>query len=88
MTADPSFNLIGVVYPYVARRLLTDPSPRLRKALHEFVIDDGGLPRWDLIDTLLRDASLLGGGVAAVSVGGNSATGALLYAYTISVPFT
>ncbi|KAG5179566.1 ABC1 family-domain-containing protein, partial [Tribonema minus] len=55
MTADASFNLVGAVYPYVARRLLTDPSPRLRRALQEFVIDDSGLPRWDVIDTLLHD---------------------------------
>ena len=28
--ADPQYKLLGKAYPYVARRLLTDPSPQLR----------------------------------------------------------
>jgi hypothetical protein len=58
MTADPTFNLLGAVYPYVAHRLLTDPSSRLRRALYDFVVDEQGMPRWELIDTLLQDANL------------------------------
>lgn len=30
---NPSFNLVDAAYPYIARRLLTDPAPRLREAL-------------------------------------------------------
>lgn len=46
MTADPGFNLISVVYPYVCRRLLSDPSPTLRAALGDLVVAEDGLIRW------------------------------------------
>ncbi len=28
--ADPNYKLIAAAYPYMARRLLTDPAPELR----------------------------------------------------------
>lgn len=46
MTADPGFNLISVVYPYVCRRLLTDPSPSLRAALKDLIVAEDGSVRW------------------------------------------
>lgn len=46
MTADPGFNLISVVYPYVCRRLLTDPSPSLRAALKDLIVADDGTVQW------------------------------------------
>lgn len=30
LTADPEYKLIAAAYPYMARRLLTDPAPELR----------------------------------------------------------
>lgn len=30
LTADPNYKLIAAAYPYMARRLLTDPAPELR----------------------------------------------------------
>lgn len=30
LTADPNYKLIARAYPYMARRLLTDPAPELR----------------------------------------------------------
>lgn len=46
MTADPGFNLISVVYPYVCRRLLTDPSPSLRAALKDLIVAEDGSVQW------------------------------------------
>lgn len=30
LSADPNYKLLGRAYPYMARRLLTDPAPQLR----------------------------------------------------------
>lgn len=30
LTADPNYKLLAKAYPYMARRLLTDPAPELR----------------------------------------------------------
>ena len=30
LSADPQYKLLGKAYPYMARRLLTDPAPELR----------------------------------------------------------
>ena len=30
LTADPQYKLLAKAYPYMARRLLTDPAPELR----------------------------------------------------------
>lgn len=46
MTADPGFSLISAVYPYVCRRLLSDPSPPLRGALEDFIVAHDGAVRW------------------------------------------
>lgn len=32
LTADPQYKLLAKAYPYMARRLLTDPAPELRWA--------------------------------------------------------
>jgi hypothetical protein len=34
---NPDFALVDEAYPYISRRLLTDPSPRLREALRYMV---------------------------------------------------
>lgn len=46
MTADPGFNLISVVYPYVCRRLLSDPNPSLLAALEELAVAQDGSVQW------------------------------------------
>lgn len=33
LQADPNYKLLGKCYPYIAKRLLTDPAPELRFAL-------------------------------------------------------
>ena len=35
--ADPQFSILSACYPYLARRLLTDPSPRTQKALEDML---------------------------------------------------
>jgi predicted unusual protein kinase regulating ubiquinone biosynthesis (AarF/ABC1/UbiB family) len=38
LSADPGYKLLARAYPYMARRLLTDPAPQLRGAFEELVI--------------------------------------------------
>lgn len=52
---DPDFNVLSKAYPYVAKRLLTDPSPRLRTALRDLLFKEGGF-RWNRLENLLRNA--------------------------------
>lgn len=52
---DPSFKVLGVAYPYVAGRLLTDPSPQLRESLKELLFNQGEF-RWNRLENLLRNA--------------------------------
>lgn len=55
LNADPTFSILGVVYPYVVRRILTDTSPRFRSALGSVVIDSYGRLKWGRISQLLQD---------------------------------
>ncbi|GJQ12805.1 hypothetical protein GpartN1_g4596.t1 [Galdieria partita] len=56
-TADTSFDVKDLVYPYVVSRLLYDPAPQLHRALENYIIDrESGSPRWDRIDNILHDA--------------------------------
>jgi len=54
--ADPKYNLLGAAYPYMARRLLTDPAPQLRSSLEDMVLKDGRL-RWARLENLFREGS-------------------------------
>lgn len=65
MTADPGFNLISVVYPYVCRRLLTDPSPSLRAALKDLIVAEDGSVQWEVLEALMSDSNFLHQRVAA-----------------------
>lgn len=56
LSADPAYNLLGAAYPYVARRLLTDPAPQLRSSLEDLVLKDGRL-RWARLENLFREGS-------------------------------
>ncbi|MBE9063368.1 AarF/ABC1/UbiB kinase family protein [cf. Phormidesmis sp. LEGE 11477] len=55
ITVDPSFKVLSKAYPYVARRLLTDPAPQLRTSLQELLFRDGSF-RWNRLENLLRNA--------------------------------
>jgi predicted unusual protein kinase regulating ubiquinone biosynthesis (AarF/ABC1/UbiB family) len=52
---DPNFKVLSKAYPYIAKRLLTDPSPQLRSSLQELLFKDGSF-RWNRLENLLRNA--------------------------------
>lgn len=55
LSLTPNFKIVEVAYPYVARRLLTGESPRLRQRLVE-VLFKGGQFQWHRLENLLRIA--------------------------------
>ncbi len=55
ITVDPDFKVLSKAYPYVARRLLTDPAPQLRTSLQELLFREGSF-RWNRLENLLRNA--------------------------------
>jgi len=53
LVGNPNFAIIDEAYPYIARRLMTDPSPRLKAALRYMVYGrDGVFEAENLIDLL------------------------------------
>jgi hypothetical protein len=52
---EPDFKVLSKAYPYVAKRLLTDPSPELRNSLKGLLFKDGSF-RWNRLENLLRNA--------------------------------
>jgi predicted unusual protein kinase regulating ubiquinone biosynthesis (AarF/ABC1/UbiB family) len=52
---DPGFKVLSKAYPYVAKRLLTDPAPQLRESLKDLLFKDGSF-RWNRLENLLRNA--------------------------------
>lgn len=55
LVGNPQFAIIDEAYPYLAKRLLTDGSPRMRKALRYMIYGDGASESFDverLIDLL------------------------------------
>ena len=55
ISVDPDFKVLSKAYPYVAKRLLTDPAPELRQSLQELLFKDGDF-RWNRLENLLRNA--------------------------------
>ncbi|MEO1622430.1 MAG: AarF/ABC1/UbiB kinase family protein [Cyanobacteria bacterium J06632_3] len=55
ITVDPDFKVLSKAYPYVARRLLTDPAPQLRTSLQQLLFQDGSF-RWNRLENLLKNA--------------------------------
>jgi predicted unusual protein kinase regulating ubiquinone biosynthesis (AarF/ABC1/UbiB family) len=55
INVDPDFKVLGEAYPYIAKRLLTDPSPELRNSLKELLFKDESF-RWNRLEGLLRNA--------------------------------
>jgi predicted unusual protein kinase regulating ubiquinone biosynthesis (AarF/ABC1/UbiB family) len=55
INVDPNFKVLSKAYPYVAKRLLTDPSPELRSSLRDLLFKDGEF-RWNRLENLLKNA--------------------------------
>ncbi|MBW4522449.1 MAG: AarF/ABC1/UbiB kinase family protein [Scytolyngbya sp. HA4215-MV1] len=55
INVDPNFKVLSKAYPYIAKRLLTDPSPELRTSLRDLLFKDGNF-RWNRLENLLRNA--------------------------------
>ncbi|URR34772.1 AarF/ABC1/UbiB kinase family protein [Thermosynechococcus sp. HN-54] len=55
MGVDPNFKVLSAAYPYIAKRLLTDPAPELRTSLANLLLKDGQF-RWTRLENLLRNA--------------------------------
>jgi predicted unusual protein kinase regulating ubiquinone biosynthesis (AarF/ABC1/UbiB family) len=55
ISVDPTFKVLAKAYPYVAKRLLTDPAPDLRNSLKELLFKDGSF-RWNRLENLLNNA--------------------------------
>jgi aarF domain-containing kinase len=53
---DKDFRIISDAYPYIASRLLTDPSAELQAALEQLLFKDGQ-PRWERLRSLLKEAA-------------------------------
>jgi len=52
---DPNFKVLSKAYPYIAKRLLTDPAPELRSSLKDLLFKDGSF-RWNRLENLLKNA--------------------------------
>ncbi|HEY9846969.1 MAG TPA: AarF/ABC1/UbiB kinase family protein, partial [Candidatus Caenarcaniphilales bacterium] len=50
---DPNFKVLSAAYPYVAKRILTDPAPELRASLSNLLFKDDRF-RWNRLENLLR----------------------------------
>jgi predicted unusual protein kinase regulating ubiquinone biosynthesis (AarF/ABC1/UbiB family) len=55
ISVDPEFKVLSKAYPYVAKRLLTDPAPDLRNSLKELLFKDDSF-RWNRLENLLSNA--------------------------------
>ncbi|KAK9903264.1 hypothetical protein WJX75_001146 [Coccomyxa subellipsoidea] len=56
LQADADYKLLGKAYPYMARRLLTDPAPELRGSFEELVLE-GGRVRWSRVENLVVESA-------------------------------
>lgn len=54
---DKEFRIINDAYPYIASRLLTDPSIELQSALQRLVFTEQSTLRWERLSELLEVAS-------------------------------
>lgn len=57
LTADPEYRLLARAYPYMARRLLTDPAPELRESFEELVLNENGKLRWGRLRNLVEQGT-------------------------------
>jgi predicted unusual protein kinase regulating ubiquinone biosynthesis (AarF/ABC1/UbiB family) len=52
---EPDFKVLSKAYPYIAKRLLTDPSEELRSSLRDLLFKEGSF-RWNRLENLLNNA--------------------------------
>ena len=50
---DPSFRLIRGAYPFIARQILTNPSPEMTKLLQSLIVTSDGRIRWDKLEQFI-----------------------------------
>ncbi|MEO0532969.1 MAG: AarF/ABC1/UbiB kinase family protein [Cyanobacteria bacterium P01_A01_bin.123] len=55
INVDPDFKVLSKAYPYVSKRLLSDPAPQLRASLNDLLFKDGRF-RWNRLENLLKNA--------------------------------
>ncbi|MEG4070241.1 AarF/ABC1/UbiB kinase family protein [Microcoleus sp. Pol11C2] len=55
INVDPEFKVLSKAYPYVAKRLLSDPAPELRASLQDLLFKQGEF-RWNRLENLLNNA--------------------------------
>lgn len=55
INVDPNFKVLSKAYPYVSKRLLSDPAPQLRASLQDLLFKEGEF-RWNRLENLLRNA--------------------------------
>jgi predicted unusual protein kinase regulating ubiquinone biosynthesis (AarF/ABC1/UbiB family) len=53
---EPDFKVLSKAYPYVAKRLLTDPAPELRASLRDLLFKEEGF-RWHRLENLMNNAT-------------------------------
>ncbi len=53
---EPDFKVLSKAYPYIAKRLLTDPAPELRASLKDLLFKEEGF-RWHRLENILRNAT-------------------------------
>jgi len=56
LSADREYKVLAKSYPYMAQRLLTDPSPELRTSLEEMLFSQGKF-RWSRLESLYTEGS-------------------------------
>ncbi|RAL52971.1 hypothetical protein DM860_007739 [Cuscuta australis] len=52
LTLKPDFKFLEVAYPYIAKRLLTDPNPALRERLMQVLFKEGAF-QWKRLENLI-----------------------------------
>jgi predicted unusual protein kinase regulating ubiquinone biosynthesis (AarF/ABC1/UbiB family) len=57
INVDPNFKVLSKAYPYISKRLLSDPAPELRASLKDLLFKDGSF-RWNRLENLLRNAAI------------------------------
>lgn len=52
---DKDFKVLSAAYPYVAKRILTDPAPELRESLKDLLFKENSF-RWNRLENLMKNA--------------------------------
>lgn len=52
---DKEFKVLSAAYPYVAKRILTDPAPELRESLKDLLFKENSF-RWNRLENLMKNA--------------------------------